>query len=101
MYTHVQKRMRYLGIPKEMIGSSDQKHGVERRAFFPHESDGGGVAPGGRISVDSGILNPELHPLKEWANATLRFAGSTRQSPMNMRRPEGTPTGTLAVEYAL
>jgi hypothetical protein len=65
-------RMEELGIPSGMIGSSDYKRGVAWRAFYPHEIDGGGVAPGGRISVDSGVLNPELHPVKEWADANLR-----------------------------
>ena len=30
-----------------------------RARFFPDERDGGGVATGGRISVDSGVLNPD------------------------------------------
>ncbi len=55
-----------------MIGSSDHKHRVERRAFFPHESGGGGIATGGRINVDSGVFNPELHPITEWAHSSLR-----------------------------
>jgi hypothetical protein len=68
----IRRRMKELGIPDEMIGSSDHRSGVDRRAFYPHEVDGGGVAPGGRISVDSGVLNPELHPIEEWRDAGLR-----------------------------
>ena len=70
--TYVRRRMKELGIPDAMIGSSDHKRGGERHAFFPDEKDGGGVAPGGRISVDSGVLTPELHPAREWADETLR-----------------------------
>ena len=70
--SYARRRMNELGIPEEMIGSSDHRSGVERRAFFPDEVDGGGVAPGGRISVDSGVLNPELHPVEEWRDAPLR-----------------------------
>ena len=69
---HVRRRMRELGIPAGMIGSSDHKRRGERYAFFPDEIDGGGVAPGGRLSVDSGVLNPDLHPIKAWAEETLR-----------------------------
>jgi hypothetical protein len=39
---------------------------------FVVDWDGGGVAPGGRISVDSGVLNPELHPVEEWRDETFR-----------------------------
>jgi len=47
--------------------------------FFPDERIGGSVVLGGRIYVDSGVLNPELlaeHPepaaADVWAKATLR-----------------------------
>jgi hypothetical protein len=58
---YVATRMDELGIPTERIGSSDLLRGVAWRAFFPHERDGGGVATGGRINVDSGVLNPEFN----------------------------------------
>ena len=64
--------MHALDIPEEQIGSSDQLRRVAWRVFFPHERDGGGVSPGGRINVDSGVLNPSLHPVPEWAKARLR-----------------------------
>lgn len=47
-----------LGI--EGIGSSDRQHGIEWRAFFPREGDGGGNSPGGRLNLDSGIFNDDL-----------------------------------------
>ncbi len=56
----VEGRMHALEIPEAQIGSSDLLRGVPWQTFFPHESDGGGVVTGGQISVDSGVLNPEL-----------------------------------------
>lgn len=57
----VEGRMHALNIPEDQIGSSDYEHGVPWRTFFPHERDGGGNSPGGRINVDSGVLNPRWH----------------------------------------
>jgi hypothetical protein len=54
-------RMEELGIPEERIGSSDHDHGIAWCAFNPHERDGGGLSTGGRINVDSGVLNPRWH----------------------------------------
>jgi len=53
-------RMHALDIPEEQIGSSDHLRGVAWRVFFPHERDDGGNVTGGRLNVDSGVLNPEL-----------------------------------------
>jgi hypothetical protein len=52
-------RMEGLGIPRERIGSSDHDHGIFWCAFNPNEGTAGGIATGGRITVDSGVLNPE------------------------------------------
>jgi hypothetical protein len=71
--SYVRRRMKELGIPEVMIGSSDHERGGDRYAFFSDEIDGGGVAPGGRISVDSGILNPEPHPIRAWSDQILRL----------------------------
>jgi hypothetical protein len=77
--SYVRRRMHALGIPEHQIGASDHVHGIARRVFFPHEGTGGGVDPIGRISVDSGVLNPDLlagHPeaavSSTWARASLR-----------------------------
>jgi hypothetical protein len=53
-------RMHALGIAEEQIGSSDHLRRVAWRVFFPHERDGGGNSTGGRLNVDSGVLNPDL-----------------------------------------
>jgi hypothetical protein len=61
-----------------LIGDAPLGGGV-RRAFHPDEGTGGGVTVGRGISVDSGILNPELlgNPAaggaaRAWAKARLR-----------------------------
>ncbi len=54
------ERMEALGVPTERIGSSDHKHGIPWAAFNPNEREAGGVDMGGRINVDSGVLNPTL-----------------------------------------
>jgi hypothetical protein len=51
-------RMEELGIPSGRIGSSDHGHKIAWCAFNPYERDAGGIATGGRINVDSGVLNP-------------------------------------------
>ena len=76
---YVEGRMHALDIPEAQVGSSDHERGVAWRTFFPDERDGGGVATGGRISVDSGVLNPDQltkdygEPAgKLWAQSRLR-----------------------------
>ena len=49
-----------LGIDPLKIGVSDREHDIQHAAFLPHEADGGGNTPDGRLNLDSGILNPEL-----------------------------------------
>lgn len=55
------QRMLELGIDPDSIGSSDLTHGIRHAAFNPFEGTGGGNGPGGRLIVDSGIFNPNLH----------------------------------------
>jgi hypothetical protein len=75
---YVRRRMRELGVPEARIGSSDHLRRIGRRAFFADEDTGGGLATGGRINVDSGVLNPEhaanlAPPAPEaWRRARLR-----------------------------
>jgi hypothetical protein len=56
--SYVRRRMRELGIPKDMIGASDPEHGVEQAAFMPHDREGGNITTG--LTVNSGALNPDL-----------------------------------------
>jgi hypothetical protein len=73
------ERMEQLGIPSERIGSSDHRHSIAWCAFNPYERDGGGISTGGRINVDSGVLNPDLltkpygkKAAKAWEKSRLR-----------------------------
>jgi hypothetical protein len=76
--SYVRRRMKELGIPEERIGSPDHHHGLDTRAFNPHECDAGGVSPDGRINVDAGVLDPDraatLNPPapEAWRKARLR-----------------------------
>jgi hypothetical protein len=60
MNYHVENRMMELGISPAQIGVGDPDHGIRHAAFMPHECDGGGNTPGGRLNLDSGILNVDL-----------------------------------------
>jgi hypothetical protein len=72
----VENRMMELGIPADRIGSSDIDFGIQHAAFHPHDSIGGSNGAGGRLTVDSGVFNPDLmegqHADKAWARARLR-----------------------------
>jgi hypothetical protein len=46
---HVENRMMELGIDTLKIGVGDPEHGVRHAAFIPHEADGGGNTPDGRL----------------------------------------------------
>jgi hypothetical protein len=57
---HCKRRMRELGIPDNRIGAYDIDFQFRQAAFFPKERTGGENSPGGRINLNSGILNPDL-----------------------------------------
>jgi hypothetical protein len=52
--------MKKLGIHDDRIGGNDRQHGLQWRAFFPREQDGGGNSPGERLNLDSGLFNDDL-----------------------------------------
>jgi hypothetical protein len=95
--------MEEVGIPSDRIGARDIRYGVWRN-FFPGEREGGGLAPGGRISLDSGIFNPErmahLGPeaSRAWARASVKDRAKARIAHEDMEYRTGTHEG--AVEYA-
>jgi hypothetical protein len=74
----VSQRMLELGIDSKHIGSSDLTQGIRHAAFNPFERTGGGNGPGGRLTVDSGIFNSDLHAdlgkevSSRWAKSRLR-----------------------------
>jgi hypothetical protein len=49
-----------LGIPDDQMGARDPDRHRERHSFFPTDSTGGSVSPAGQITLDSGLMNPEL-----------------------------------------
>ena len=67
-------RMAELGIPTEQTGSRTPSQG--HACFMPHERTGWGNDPAGGLTLDSGVLNPELMGTlsgnQEWAKARLR-----------------------------
>src|SRR5262249_5350793 len=70
---YVQRRMRELGIPEDMIGAEDLYRNIPKRAFVPDEWVGGHLTTG--ITINSGVLNPKLLEGKGsrvWAKARLR-----------------------------
>jgi hypothetical protein len=49
-----------LGIPNDQMGDRDPERGSEPHSFFPGDREGGTVSIGGQITLDSGIMNPDL-----------------------------------------
>ena len=78
----IKKRLRELGIPDSQIGAFDHDFDLRLAAFHPKERTGGGISPGARINLNSGVFNPELlvpHPSPTvssiWGRLFLRFRG--------------------------
>lgn len=66
-------RMQELGIPERLHGATDFDGDGTWKAFIVHEREGGNITDG--ISVNSGVLNPEILKGKGsrvWARARLR-----------------------------
>jgi hypothetical protein len=95
--------MREMGIPTERIGARDIADGV-RRNFFPNERDGGGLATGGGVTLDSGIFNPELmaylgpEARSAWMHASVRTRAKACIAHEDMEYLTGSHD--LAVELA-
>lgn len=49
-----------LGIANDLMGARDPDRNREHHCFFPDDDTGGGVSPAGQITLDSGLMNPEL-----------------------------------------
>jgi hypothetical protein len=92
-----------VGIPPERIGARDIASGV-RQNFFPDERDGGGLATGGGVTLDSGIFNPELMAIlspearEAWAHASVRTRAKACVAHEDMEYRAGTHE--LAIELA-
>jgi hypothetical protein len=72
--SYAQRRLRELRIPDDQIGEPDRSQNFTRFAFNPNDVRGGGISSG--ITVDSGVLNPELSKRRKgerlWKRAMLR-----------------------------
>jgi hypothetical protein len=66
-----------LGIPDDQMGARDPDRNRERHSFFPTERSGGGVSPAGQVTVDSGLMNPDLLAIR-YDEATQRLWRRTR-----------------------
>lgn len=107
-------RMEALGIPPDQIGASDHERGVPWRAFFPDEVQGGGISPGKRINVDSGVLNPahmdhlgadaakawERSPLRDRIDAVIAHEYEEAERGTHEAAVEHAPDTTLPVTHA-
>jgi hypothetical protein len=49
-----------LGIPNDQMGARDPTRQSQIHSFFPGDREGGTVSPAGQITLDSGLMNPEL-----------------------------------------
>ncbi len=88
-------RLRELGIPEHQIGALDREFDSRLAAFHPKECTGGGVSPGARINLKSGVLNPELlvpHPSPSVSFADHRARRAFRNRG---RRAAGSPGSPL------
>jgi hypothetical protein len=71
---YVERRMRELGIPGDKRGASSPEHGIRWCTFNPNDIVDGDITTG--ITVDSGVLNPDLLKGNKggriWPKARLR-----------------------------
>jgi hypothetical protein len=74
----VEGRMHELDVPETSMGYADRSRNIPWAVFFPNDTTGGNVV-GQRISIDSGVLNPDLlakpygpDASKVWAKSRLR-----------------------------
>jgi hypothetical protein len=65
-----------LGIPDDKMGARDHTRRSEIHSFFPGDREGGTVSHAGQITLDSGLMNPEL--LANYDEATQKAWQRTR-----------------------
>jgi hypothetical protein len=49
-----------LGLTNDQMGARDPDRNREHHVFFPGDRTGGGISPAGQVTLDSGLMNPEL-----------------------------------------
>jgi hypothetical protein len=65
-----------LRLANHQMGARDACRGSEHHSFFPGDREGGTVSPGGQVTVDSGLMNPDL--LTNYDEETQRLWRRTR-----------------------
>jgi hypothetical protein len=48
------------GLPDDQMGARDHTRNSEIHSFFPDDREGGTVSHAGQVTLDSGLMNPEL-----------------------------------------
>ncbi len=49
-----------LGLTEHQMGARDPERNREHHTFFPTDETGGSISPAGQVTLDSGLMNPEL-----------------------------------------
>jgi len=65
-----------LGIPDDQMGARDHTRKSQIHSFFPGDREGGTVSHAGQITLDSGLMNPEL--LSNYDDETRKMWRRTR-----------------------
>ncbi len=65
-----------LNLSNEHMGARDPDRDRQHHSFFPGDREGGTVSPAGQITLDSGLMNPEL--MSTYDEATQKLWQSTR-----------------------
>lgn len=65
-----------LGLSDSQMGGRDPDRGGEHHSFFPADREGGTVSFAGQITLDSGLMNPDL--LAGYDDETQRMWRRTR-----------------------
>jgi hypothetical protein len=68
-----------LGLTNHQMGERDHQRGSRHYCFFPQDGQGGTVSHVGQVTLDSGLMNPELLT-ENYDEATRRLWQHTRIS---------------------
>jgi hypothetical protein len=49
-----------LGLTNDQMGERDHERGSRHYCFFPQDGQGGTVSHAGQVTLDSGLMNPDL-----------------------------------------
>ena len=72
----VGQAMMDLNLAKEQMGARDHERGSEHFCFFPGDREGGTFSPSRQVTLDSGLMNPDL--LAHYDEETQRMWRRTR-----------------------